>query len=465
MTFDLHAYQQFLEAKVAIAEPRGLSDCPSLKSHLFAFQRHCVEFGLRAGSFGLFLDTGLGKTACELEWAAHASEASNGKALILTPLAVARQHEAEAHRWGYDARVIRDQFDARPGINICNYDRLEKLDVNEFGAVVLDESSIIKNFTGKTTQALISIFRSHRWRMAATATPAPNDHMELGTHSEFLGVMPMNDMLVRWFINDSADTGTWRLKGHARKSFWEWMASWSRMAEHPRDLGDEVSGYDLPPLKVITHQAESSDVKPLEGTLFAVDVSATRIFDIKRQTTESRARTVREILAQRNESAIVWCDTDAESAELKSQLSPIFGKKVLEVKGSMSIDAKESALAAFADGSAQVLISKSSICGYGLNWQRCALMVFAGRSFSYESYYQAVRRCWRFGQKRQVEVHLVVAEGEDSIGRVIDRKADDHASMKSEMKQTMRRALGMSSQVKRAYEPKHEGRLPKWLSV
>src|SRR5688572_20886501 len=213
-----------------------MTSVPSLRSHLFPFQAGCVKFGLEAGSSGLFLSTGLGKTACELEWSEHAAAQSNGKALILTPLAVARQIEKEAHRWGYKAKVIRCQDDAIEGINVCNYDRMDLLDPGEFGAVTLDESSIIKNFTGKTSMALIRAFAGHRWRLSATATPAPNDHQELGTQSEFLGVMSINDMLVRWFINGPNDTGTWRLKGYARDSYWDWMASWSRMAEHPRDL-------------------------------------------------------------------------------------------------------------------------------------------------------------------------------------------------------------------------------------
>lgn len=459
-------YAEFIESKTIKAPLRGLSSVPRLKEHLFPFQKHCVEFGLRAGSFGLFLDTGLGKTCCELEWASHAANETNGKALILTPLAVARQIEAEGKRFGYNARVIREQFDAREGINVCNYDRLERLDPSEFGAIVLDESSIIKNFSGKTTRSLIDAFSRHQWRMAATATPAPNDHTELGTHAEFLGIMPQADMLVRWFINDTNDTGTWRLKGHARKAFWEWLASWCRMAEHPRDMGDSVDGYDLPALNIIRHQADASYIKPEEGSLFgAVDVSATGIHDVKRQTAESRARTVAKILDGYTDPFVVWVDTDYESDAVKSVLRSMFGPKIAEIRGSMSIDAKEDAIAKFADGRIQGLITKSSITGWGLNWQHCWLHVFAGRSFSYESWYQAVRRSWRFGQTHEVLIHIVVAEGEDSIGRVIDRKADDHSQMKQEMKEAMRHALGITSKVRVGYEPNHKGRLPSWLSV
>lgn len=462
----MKAYQEFLQGKVIAAPGRGLSVIPSLNSSMFNFQRHCVGFGLQSGSWGCFLDTGLGKTLCELEWATHAAEASNGYALILTPLAVARQIESEGKKFGYShIRVIRNQDEAREGINVCNYDRLDLLTPEAFGAVVLDESSIIKNWTGKTTRALIDAFARHQWRMAATATPAPNDHIELGSHSEFLGVMPQADMLIRWFINDSADTGTWRLKGHARRDFWDWLASWSRMAEHPRDLGDDVPGYDLPKLAIIRHQAAASDVKPLEGTLFQMDVSATGIHDIKRQTAESRAATAARILADTREPVVIWADTDYEADAIKKAVQPLFGARFAEVRGSMTIDAKEEALARFADGSAQVLSTKPSLTGFGLNWQHSALTVFVGRSFSYESWYQAVRRFWRFGQKRPVEVHIVVAEGEDSIGRVIDRKAADHSEMKREMTEAMARAMGRASSVRVSYQPTHQGRLPKWLTV
>lgn len=454
-------YAEFLASKAVAATQRGITAVPSLADHLFPFQRHCVEFGLRSGSFGLFLDTGLGKTACELEWATYAAEQSNGKALILTPLAVARQIEKEGRRWGYDIRVIRNQDEALHGINVCNYDRLELLDASQFGAVVLDESSIIKNFSGKTTAALIRTFAQHRWRMAATATPAPNDHTELGNHSEFLGVMPMNDMLVRWFLNDTADTGTWRLKGHARESFWNWMASWCRMAEHPRDLGDSIDGYDLPELKVVRHQADSSDVKGDEGTLFQIaDVSATSIFKVKAQTAAARARMVGEIVAN-DDPWLIWCDTDFEQDAIETLL----GDKCISVKGSLPIAEKEKRIESWMNGDRPWMLSKTSIMGFGLNCQFCWQQVFAGRSFSYESWYQAVRRSWRFGQKRPVQIHLVVAEGEDSIGRVVDRKADDHQSMKREMSTAMRRAMGLESTVRVKYQPNYIGRLPRWLSV
>lgn len=451
-------YATFLASKELSAPQRGLDSVPELEPHLFLFQREAVAFGLRSGSWACFLNTGLGKTACELSWAMHAADASNGYALILTPLAVARQIEAEGRRWGYDVRVIRSQADAAPGINICNYDRLHLLEPESFGAVALDEASILKNFTGKVSQQLIQAFNGHRWRMVATATPAPNDHTELAQHSSFIGVMNRDEMLVRWFINDSGDTKSWRLKGHAVAPFFDWMSSWARMAEHPRDLGDDVEGFDLPSLETFRHHADEPET-PITGGLFGGEMTATSMHDVKRQTIEARARVVSELVSSEpDEPWIVWCDTDYESDSL---LSAIPG--AVDVRGSHSVERKESTLANFAEGRQRVLISKPAVCGFGLNWQFCARVAFVGRSFSYESWFQAIRRCWRFGQTRPVHVHLVVAEGEDAIGRVIDRKAEDHVRLREEMVAAMKRAIGQESARRVGYEPRHKGRLPVWM--
>jgi superfamily II DNA or RNA helicase len=431
---------------------------PALAPHLFPFQSEAVAFGLRGGSWGCFFDTGLGKTACELEWGQHAADATNGRTLILTPLAVAQQIAREGQRWGYRVRVIRNQDDAGEGINVCNYDRLHLLDADAFGAIALDEASILKNFIGKVSQAIIQTFAGHRFRMAATATPAPNDHTELAQHASFLGVMNRDEMLVRWFINDSGDTKSWRLKGHAVTPFFDWMASWARMAEHPRDLGDDVPGYDLIPMQITRHQAVEPET-PIMGGLFGGDVSATGLHTLKRATVDARAAVVAELVqSEPSEPWVIWCDTDYEADALLALL-PGAG----DVRGSHSIDKKESTLAAFADGSLRVLVSKPSVCGFGLNWQHCARMAFVGRSFSYESWYQAVRRCWRFGQARQVQVHLIVAEGEDAIGRVLDRKAADHSRLRVEMVAAMHRAIGQSSARRVTYNPTHAGRVPSWM--
>jgi len=455
-------YAAFLAGKAVRAPLRGMAAVPPLAGHLYPFQREAVAFGLRAGSWACFFDTGLGKTAVELEWCRHAAAASNGRALILTPLAVARQIEREGQRWGYAVRVIREQAEAGEGINICNYDRLGKLAPETFGAIALDESSILKSFTGKTTRVLISALAEHRWRMAATATPAPNDHMELGQHAECLGLMPSNEMLMRWFTADQTQMGRYRLKGHALRDFWDWVASWARMAEHPRDLGDDRSGFDLPPLSVRRHRAAAVPLAG-EGLFAALALSATEMHQVKRQTAETRAVAAAQVIAaQPEERWVVWCDTDYEADALLTALGPL-GDAVGEVRGSHPIERKEATLAAFDSGAVRMLITKPAICGFGLNWQHTARLLFVGRSFSYEAWYQAVRRCWRFGQTRPVEVHLIVAAGEDSIGTVIDRKADDHRRMKAAMVEATRRALSRTAAMRHAYEPRHIGRLPRWL--
>lgn len=453
-------YEEFLASKTLRAQERGLKHIPTLAGHLFPFQRLCVEFALKAGSAGNFLSTGLGKTACELEWAAHAADATNGRALILAPLSVGWQIAQEADRWGYDAKVIRDMSEVDWGINICNYDRLDKLEPAEFGAVALDESSILKSFAGKTSMALIQAFASHRFRLSATATPAPNDHMELGTQSDFLGVMPSSEMLMRWFINDTSTASQeWRLKKHAVNDFWDWCASWSRMAELPSDLGGDDTGFILPPMKIVRHRAEASPIKGAD--LFGmVDMSATSMHDVKRKTAGNRSKSVADLVnSSAGEPWVVWCDTDYE-ADAIHELLP----DAKEVRGSHTPEQKETTLRGFADGSIRVIITKPSICGFGLNWQHCARTAFVGRTFSYEAWYQAVRRFWRFGQQRQVEVHLIVAEGEEAIARVIDRKADDHVIMKTAMRAAMARATEKSVSRRATYHATHKAKVPAWLS-
>lgn len=448
-------YRAFLNKKAPKVQAVGLKKIPSLHESLKPHQRDSVDFALRQGRCGLFLDTGLGKTFCELEFAKHAL---NKRALILTPLAVAKQIEREAQRFGYDAKVIREQKDAKAGISICNYDRLDKLDLDTFDTIVLDESSILKSFGGKTSQALIHSFKDYRFRLAATATPAPNDHMELGNHAEFLGIMQSSEMLMRWFVNDTETASqTWRLKGHAQTDFWNWMASWSRMAETPSDLGHDASEYILPAMNIIRHRV-SGTAQPIKDGLFALgDNSATSMHAVKRETAIARAECI-GALVQDKKQWIVWCDTDYEADALSGVI-----KDAVEVRGSMTAEQKEEGILSFVNSEARVLITKPSICGYGLNLQHVSNMAFVGRSFSYESWYQAVRRCWRFGQKNAVNVHLAVAEGEDQIGRVIDRKTADHKAMKRAMSEAMKRASNRAASTKVKYEPTHNGRLPSWL--
>lgn len=454
-------YNSFLSSKKPVAAATGLTGDIDLASHLFPFQADVTEFALRQGRCGLFLGTGLGKTACTLEYCMHAGEATNGWSLILTPLAVAKQIEREAARWGYDARVIRDQSEAKSGINICNYDRIDKIDPDAFGVIALDESSILKSLGGKMQQALTAAFRGHRFRLAATATPAPNDHMELGTQAQFLGVMQHREMLSRWFINDTSTASQhWRLKGHAVSDYWDWVASWSRLATMPSDLGYSDAGYVLPPLMIVRHKAKQTMIKARAGELFATEASATSIFDMKRQTADARADVVAALVADEPaEPWVVWCDTDQEADALRARIPD-----AVEVRGSMKPEAKEENAIAFSTGQARVIITKASICGWGLNWQHCARVAFVGRTFSFESWHQAVRRCHRFGQHRQVHVHIALAEGENQTDAAISRKEADHDRMRSEMAAAMRRDRATHAVIKAAYNPTHMAEVPLWLT-
>lgn len=457
-------YSAFLQSKALRAKERGLPRVPELAPHLFPFQRLCVEFALRAGATGCFLDTGLGKTEVQLDWCQKAIEATNERALIWTPLAVAGQTKRRAERWGYQARVIRENADAGPGINICNYDRRDKIEPADFAIVALDEASILKSFTGKTTRAMIEAFKGHRFKLVATATPAPNDHMELGNYAEFLETMAANEMLSRFFINDTSTASQeWRLKGHAVTAFWDWMTSWARMAEKPSDvtgIAEHDRDFVLPSFEIIKHRTPNGHIDRELADLFgAPKLSATSLHEVKRQTINARAETIAsQVVAEPNEAWLIWCDTNYESDAL-SRVIP----HAVEVRGSQSIEEKEEKLEAFATGSVKHLIGKPSMLGFGLDWSHCARMAFVGRSFSYEDWYQAVRRCWRFGQKRKLKVHLAVDEGEAQIGRVIERKAGDHITMKKAMTDAMRRAVGMSANRKTAYLPKTKTRLAPWI--
>lgn len=442
---DLSAYHDLVARKHVAFEPRGLTAVPSLNGALKDHQAHCVEFALRCGSAALFLDTGLGKTFCAEEWGRVIVEATNRPVLMLAPLAVSAQHEREGERFGIDVKAVREPDEITiPRVYVTNYERLARFEVDEFAGIILDESSILKSFMGKTTRTLIETFSRTPYRLACTATPAPNDHVELGSHAEFLGSMAQNQMLQRWFLHDSADTGTWRMKGHAVEDFWSWVASWSRCVSLPSDLGFSDDGYALPPLNLHRHVVkadrsigDTGAEKCGQARLFRIpDTSATSIHKEKRLTTDARADVIAaKVAAEPDEPWVLWCDTDYEADALTARISG-----AIEVRGSMSPDEKERRLVAFSSGQARAIVTKPSVAGYGLNWQHCARVGFVGLSFSYESFYQAIRRCWRFGQTRPVEAHIACADTEEAIWHVVNRKSGDHDAMKSQMTAAMRRA-------------------------
>ena len=469
----LQSYHDLIARKAVAFSPKGFDSWSDLHPDLFPHQRAVTEFALATGCSAMFLDTGLGKSFAALEWGRVVVEKTNKPVLMLAPLAVGPQHQREAERFGIDALYVRNADEVTgPRIYITNYERLDNFVVSKFGGIILDESSILKSFTGVTTRKLIEAFASTPYRLCCTATPAPNDHTELGTHSEFLGTMRRDEMLPRWFINDTMTASQhWRIKGHAVRDFWRWVASWARCVSLPSDLGFDDSGYVLPEIAVTEHLVEADRTidagEETKGKLIGQqrlfrmpETSATSIHKEKRLTADDRADLVAQCIdGDPCEPWIVWCDTDYEADAVRERIPD-----AEEVRGSMMLAKKESTLDAFSRGELRVLITKPSIAGYGLNWQHCARMAFAGLSFSYENYYQAVRRCWRFGQERPVEVHIAMADTEAAIKRVIDRKAGDHAAMKREMQIAMREAH-QAHQRKTSYQPNKEAALPAWLSA
>lgn len=460
------SYADLIASSIERAAPVGLDKWPRLNKALKPHQRHCVEFALQQGRAALFLDTGLGKTLCALDWgrviAAHAGK----PVLMLAPLGVVSQHAREAVKFGIDARAVREQSEVGPGVNIANYDRLHLFDAGTFGGLILDESSIIKSFSGVMTRRLMEFGAAIPYRLACTATPAPNDHMELGQHSQFLGVMGSSDMLSRWFIADQRNMGRYRLKRAALASFWAWVASWARCIATPADLGFDTTGYVLPEMVRHRHIVKADwaeDAGEDDGQLRLLripDNSATAIHKEKRRTAEARAAVIADLVAaEPDEPWIVWCDTDYEADALKAAISG-----AVEVRGSQSADAKEAALLGFADGSIRVLITKPGIAGFGLNWQHCARVAFVGLSFSYEAFYQAVRRCWRFGQSRPVHVHVAAADTEEAIWQTINRKSGDHESMKDAMRAAMKAAAEVRT-VKLDYQFGRPIALPSFLEA
>ncbi len=458
---DLGAYRALLARKSVEAPQRGLKVIPDLHPQMFGYQRDVTSFLLTVGAGAAFLDTGLGKSLVAFEWGRVVAEHANKPVLMLAPLAVAPQHVREARKFGLDARVVSHGGEVGPGINITNYAKIDHFDASAFAGVVLDESSIIKSFTGATTRKLMRLFAATPWRLACTATPSPNDHMELGQHSQFLGVMASNEMLTRWFISDQSNMGRYRLKGHAVRPFWNWVASWSRCLSKPSDLGYSDDGFALPALNLHRHEVRADVSTDTGGLLFRMpDTSATAIHREKRLTADIRADKVAEIVAaEPNEVWVIWCDTDYEADALTARIPD-----AVEVRGSMPEKVKEDRLVAFSEGRIRVLVTKPSIAGFGLNWQHCARVVFAGLSFSYESFYQAVRRFWRFGQTRPVDCHVVMADTERAIWDVISRKSGDHEAMKSEMYAAMRRAHEVR-RVKIDYAPTLPITLPKWMEA
>ena len=417
-------YDEFVIRKLSTVPPTGIADGFTLPKSMFPHQTALTAWALRRGRAAIFADTGLGKMRMELAWADAVHKHTQMPVMIHTPLAVAAQIAAEGKNIGINAKVCREASDLTDGINIANYERLHKFDPSIFGGVVLDESGCIKHHNTKTFQALTMAYRDTQFKLPATATPAPNDWTELGTHAEFLGICTRAEMLAEFFTHDGGDTSVWRLKGHAREIFWRWVASWGAMIRKPSNLGFDDGAYNLPPLHMHEHQVEYE--LPLNGMLFATEAqSLSERRDARRASVDDRVRVCASMVnAEPNEPWVVWCDLNAEGDALTKA---IVG--AIQIAGADSIDVKEQRLMDFAEGRARVLVSKPSICGHGLNWQHSARMAFVGVTDSYEAYYQAVRRCWRFGQTRDVHVHIFASKAEGAVVSNLKRKEREAGEM------------------------------------
>jgi DNA modification methylase len=411
------------------------------------FQSHIVKWALARGRAAIFANTGLGKTAMQATWAYRVSERTGLPVLIVAPLCVAKQTVSESAKFGVDVRYVRTQPDTPSGIYVTNYEMLDEFDPYEFGGIVLDESSILKDRDGKMRNKIINDWRMTPYRLSCTATPSPNDYMELGNQSEFLGVMNMDEMLAMFFTHDGGDTSKWRLKGHGRRKFWEWMATWAVTIRKPSDLGFSDEGYDLPPLQMHEHQV-SSDFGDDLFTGIAQTLNERR--QAKRETLDARVSVVADLVNNSDDAWIVWCHTNDESAALKSAIAD-----AMEIRGSDSIDYKESTIQGFVSGVHRVLVTKPSIAGMGLNLQHCANMAFVGLDDSFEQMYQAVRRCWRFGQDRLVNAHYVTSESLGAVLANITRKESQmeemQASMVDHMKKLMQKEIRGTQMEKTEY--------------
>lgn len=454
-------YTSFL-ARKAISDPAtGLVELPDLPEPLFPFQGDIVRWALRRGRAAVFAGTGLGKSLMELSWGLSVHVATNGMVLLLAPLAVSAQLKREADKFGIPAQIVRGQADCRPGINITNYQKVAHFELTAFAGVILDESSILKSTDGHYRTLLIEACSKVPFRLAATATPAPNDFMELGNHAEFLGVMSYTDMLATFFVHDGGDTRSWRLKGHAESEFWKWMASWSVMLRRPSDLGYSDEGYELPPLNQLQHIVPVAAADPFE--MFSTPATSLQErLQARRESVSERVAKAVEITPAAG-PIVWWCNLNAESEAVTRDLGAV------EVRGSEPDEAKEEKLLDFSEGRFDRLVTKPSICGFGMNWQHCAETGFVGLNDSFEQVYQAVRRFWRFGQTRAVNAHFIAAETEGAVLANLRRKEADADRMAAAM---VRHMADLSSQAVRGqtrdrpnYDPQQPILIPEWLGA
>lgn len=451
----LKQYRDYINHKSMVIDSTGITvDVEDINPKLYPFQRDIVRWSLAKGKSAIFADCGLGKTAMQLEWSRHICDHTGGSVLILAPLAVTTQTAREGEKFDIEVNVCAEQADIKPGINITNYEKLDKFDTSVFSGVVLDESSILKSFTGKVRNTIIGKFNKMPYRLACTATPAPNDYMELGNHAQFLGVMTREEMLSMFFVHDGGSTSKWRLKGHCSDVFWEWMCSWSIYINNPSDLGYEIEGYDLPPMTI-------NEVIVDGDTYVTETMTLTQRRQARKDTLSLRCKSASDLVNESDDQWLIWCDLNDESKTLHEMIPDS-----VEVKGSDKGEKRIDAMLGFSAGDHRVLVTKPKIAGFGMNWQNCHNMIFVGLSDSYEQFYQAVRRCWRFGQDQPVNVYIVISAKEGAVKDNINRKQADFEHMKNVMseftKDITKKELQRTCRISTPYEATTSMILPGW---
>lgn len=454
-------YRSFIESK-KIKNINSGFEVKEINETLFDYQKDLVKWALKRGKSAIFSMTGTGKTIMQCEWAYRVWEFTKKPVLILAPLAVAPQTIEEAKKLiNIDIKFCENKNDVINGLNITNYEKLHNFDKDVFIGIVLDESSILKSFTSSTRNELIDGFQYTPYKLACSATPAPNDFMELGNHSEFLNEMTRKEMLSMFFVNDQKETQKWRLKGHAKSKFWEWIASWGAILSKPSDLSYSDEKYKLPELFINEHIVKNNDYN--NGKLFVMQANTSEDRrNARKNSIQDRCQKMADLVNNSNEIWLVWCDLNSESELLKKMIN-----NSVEVKGSDNTQHKEKSMLDFAHGKIKCLISKPSICGFGLNFQVCHSMGFVGLSDSFEQYFQAVRRCYRFGQKKDVNVHIIVSEAEGSVLNNIKRKENDFYTMLNKMveftKNYVKENLKTNTKLIDLYNPKVNMIIPEWV--
>lgn len=451
---DTTGYQEFLHRKALLVPAVGFKPLP-MTAPLFPFQADMVTLACQLGRFCFWADCGMGKTPMQLEWAHQVAQHTGKRVLLLAPLAVSHQTVREAQKFGIPGVAFHShegQDDAR--IVVTNYQKLQHFDASQYVGVVLDESSILKSMDGKTRSLILDTFRHTPYRLACSATPAPNDYMELGNHAEFVGVMSREEMLAMFFVHDGGDTSQWRLKGHAKTRFWEWVCSWAVTIRKPSDLGYEDGAFVLPALAMHDHVVNTPlEQKPdANGQMAMFSVDALTLGDqraVQRASLTLRVQEAAQLVNNDTDQWLVWCHLNDESA-LLAELIP----DAVEVKGSDSDEHKERAMLDFQSGRVRVLLSKAAICGFGMNFQNCHKVAFVGLSHSYEAFYQSVRRCWRFGQQHPVDAHIIYDESEGAVIQNIRRKELESEEMATRMVEIMKKnTLEQLQKVQRQVTP------------